>query len=82
MIGLVPASWLVQRFPAGKLLATGSLLWSVCTMCYAACRTWSGFMGLRFLLGFLESVVTPCLTVLVASFYTKEEQPPRNGSTL
>ncbi|KAI1137724.1 MFS general substrate transporter [Hypoxylon sp. FL0543] len=79
LIGLVPASWLVQRVPAGKLLATGSLLWSVCTMCYAPTRTWTGFMGLRFLLGFLEAVLIPCCTVLVASFYRKEEQPPRNG---
>ncbi|KAI1459737.1 MFS general substrate transporter [Annulohypoxylon moriforme] len=79
LIGLVPASWLIQRFPPGKLLATGSILWSCCTLCYAACRTWSGFMGLRFLLGFLEAISVPCFTVLVASFYKKEEQPPRNG---
>ncbi|KAI1077447.1 MFS general substrate transporter [Whalleya microplaca] len=79
LIGLIPASWLVQRVPAGKLLATGSLLWSLCTMCYAPCRTWSGFMGLRFLLGFLEAISVPCLTVLIASFYKKDEQPPRNG---
>ncbi|KAI2625981.1 MFS general substrate transporter [Hypomontagnella submonticulosa] len=79
-------SWLGSILPLGvshnipgKLLATGSLLWSLCTMCYAPCRTWSGFMGLRFLLGFLEAVSTPCFTVLVASFYKKEEQPPRNG---
>lgn len=37
-------------------------------------------MGLRFLLGFLEAISVPCFTVLVASFYKKEEQPPRNGS--
>ncbi|OTB01344.1 hypothetical protein M426DRAFT_75212 [Hypoxylon sp. CI-4A] len=79
LIGLVPASWLVQRVPAGKLLASGSFLWSICTMLYAPCRTWSGFMGLRFLLGFLEAVNTPCLTMLVASFYKKDEAPMRNG---
>ncbi|KAI1765290.1 MFS general substrate transporter [Hypoxylon sp. FL1150] len=79
LIGLFPASWLIQRFPPGKLLATGSLLWSCVTLCYAPCRTWAGFMGLRFLLGFLEAINVPCFTVLVASFYKKEEQPPRNG---
>ncbi|KAI1100536.1 MFS general substrate transporter [Jackrogersella minutella] len=79
LIGLGGASFLVQKFPAGKLLATGSLLWSIVTLLYAACRSWGGFMGLRFVLGFLESISVPCLTVLVASFYTKEEQPPRNG---
>ncbi|KAI1473392.1 MFS general substrate transporter [Daldinia eschscholtzii] len=79
LVGLFVTSFLIQRIPAGKLLAAGSLLWSICTLMYAPCRSWSGFMGLRFLLGFLEAVSTPCFTVLVASFYKKEEQPPRNG---
>ncbi|KAI1657594.1 MFS general substrate transporter [Daldinia decipiens] len=79
LVGLLVTSYLIQRFPPGKLLAIGSLLWSICTLMYAPCRTWSGFMGLRFLLGFLEAVSVPCFTILVASFYKKEEQPPRNG---
>lgn len=37
-------------------------------------------MALRFLLGFVEAVIFPCLTLLVQSFYTKSEQPPRNAS--
>ncbi len=37
-------------------------------------------MGLRFLLGLLEAVCTPCFATIVASFYKKEEQPMRNAS--
>ena len=37
-------------------------------------------MALRFLLGFVEAVIFPCLTLIVQSFYTKAEQPPRNAS--
>ena len=37
-------------------------------------------MALRFLLGFAEAVIFPCLTLIVQSFYTKAEQPHRNAS--
>ncbi|KAK8063129.1 allantoate permease [Apiospora saccharicola] len=79
LCGLVPASYLVQRVPPAKLLCTASLCWSVLTICYAPCRSWKGFMALRFFLGFLEAAITPTLTMIIASFYKKEEQPPRNA---
>ncbi|KAK6220715.1 hypothetical protein LQW54_001906 [Pestalotiopsis sp. IQ-011] len=79
LVGLVPASYLVQRIPPARLLCIASLLWSILTICYAACRSWSGFMALRFWLGFLEAAITPSLTMIVASFYKKDEQPPRNA---
>lgn len=37
-------------------------------------------MALRFSMGFIESAIVPCLTMLVVSFYKKEEQPQRNAS--
>ncbi|KAF3023007.1 hypothetical protein E8E14_011085 [Neopestalotiopsis sp. 37M] len=79
LIGLFPASYLVQRIPPARLLCTASLMWSILTICYAACRSWAGFMVLRFFLGFLEAAITPSLTMIVASFYKKDEQPPRNA---
>ncbi|KAK9413001.1 putative Major facilitator superfamily (MFS) profile domain-containing protein [Seiridium unicorne] len=79
LIGLVPASYLVQRIPPARLLCTASIMWSILTICYAACSSWSGFMALRFWLGFLEAAITPSLTMIVASFYKKSEQPPRNA---
>lgn len=39
-------------------------------------------MVLRFLMGFIESAITPSLTMLVVSFYKKEEQPQRNASKI
>ena len=36
-------------------------------------------MALRFFLGFFEAAITPTLTMIIASFYKKEEQPPRNA---
>lgn len=37
-------------------------------------------MALRFFMGFVESAITPSMTMLVVSFYKKEEQPQRNAS--
>lgn len=33
-------------------------------------------------MGLIESAISPCLTMLVVSFYKKEEQPQRNASEL
>lgn len=37
-------------------------------------------MALRFFMGFVESAIAPSLTMLVVSFYKKQEQPQRNAS--
>ena len=80
VIGLIPASYLIQCLPVGKFLATASLLWSILTTLYAPCRTWGGFMALRFIMGFLEAAITPSITYIIVAFYKKEEQAPRNAS--
>lgn len=82
LCGMFPASYLVHRMPPGKLLASASLVWSALTCLYAACRQWAAFMVLRFILGFLEAAILPCLTMIVVSFYKKSEQAPRNSRTL
>ena len=71
---------MLQRVPPGRLLCYGSIVWSSLTLLYAACSNWGGFMALRFLLGFVEAVIFPCLTLIVQSFYTKDEQQHRNAS--
>lgn len=80
LFGYVVTTWLVHKVPPGKLLCTASLLWSILTTLYAACHSWAGFMALRFFMGFVESAIVPSLTMLVVSFYTKQEQPQRNAS--
>ncbi|KAI1265074.1 major facilitator superfamily domain-containing protein [Xylariaceae sp. FL1019] len=74
--------WLVQRVPPAKLLCYCSLLWSILTVLYPAGRNWSDFMALRFFMGFIEASITPCITMLIASFYKKTEQPARNAICL
>ncbi|KAL6855502.1 hypothetical protein ACO1O0_006651 [Amphichorda felina] len=79
LIGLFATPYVVQRIPPGRLLCYGSIAWSSLTLMYAACSNWGGFMALRFLLGFVEAVIFPCLTLIVQGFYTRDEQPPRNA---
>ncbi|KAI0165748.1 major facilitator superfamily domain-containing protein [Xylariaceae sp. FL1272] len=74
--------WLVQRVPPAKLLCYSSLAWSVLTVLYPAGRNWSDFMALRFFMGFIEASITPCITMLIATFYKKTEQPARNAICL
>lgn len=73
LVGYALTSWLVHRVPPGKFICTACLLWSILTILYPACHSWSGFMALRFFMGLLESAIFPCLTMLVVSFYKKEE---------
>src|SRR5688572_10262017 len=80
LAGLFLVPYVIQRLPPGRLLCYGSLCWSSLTLLYAACNNFGAFMALRALLGFVESIIFPCLTMLVQSFYKKSEQPPRNAS--
>ncbi|KAH6890644.1 major facilitator superfamily domain-containing protein [Thelonectria olida] len=79
LVGLFTMSYLVQRVPPGRLLCCASITWSSLTILYPACHNWAGFMTLRCLLGFVEAAITPSLTMIIASFYRKNEQPTRNA---
>ncbi|KAH8430646.1 uncharacterized protein LDX57_008309 [Aspergillus melleus] len=48
----------------------------------SSCRNWSGLMALRFFMGCLEAIIVPSVTLIVAGFYKKHEQPPRNAIAL
>ncbi|KAL5364845.1 fungal-specific transcription factor domain-containing protein [Aspergillus floccosus] len=82
IIGMWPSSYLVQRLPSAKYLASCAFGWSVMALLIAACRNWSGLMALRFFMGCLEAIIVPSVTLIVAGFYKKAEQPPRNAIVL
>lgn len=79
VVGYFTTSFLMHWVPPANLLCTASIMWSCLTLFYSAGKNWSTFMALRFLLGFLESAISPSLTMLVTNFYKKSEQPPRNA---
>lgn len=79
LTGMFPASYLIQKLPSAKFLCACSLGWSTMALLMAACKNWSSLMALRFLMGCFEAIIVPGISLIVASFYKKEEQPPRNA---
>ncbi|KAA8648013.1 uncharacterized protein ATNIH1004_003896 [Aspergillus tanneri] len=79
IVGMWPSSYLVQRLPSAKYLSFCAFGWSVMAMLIALCRKWSGLMTLRFFMGCFEAIIVPSVSLIVAGFYKKHEQPPRNA---
>lgn len=43
------------------------------------CHNYGGLLTLRFLMGALEAIIVPGISLLIAGWYKKNEQPPRNA---
>lgn len=76
---MFPSSWLIHRFPSAKYLSACSVGWSACSLLLAACSSFAGLAALRFLMGMFEAIIVPGISLILAGFYLKEEQPPRNA---
>lgn len=74
-----PQGFLLQKFPAAKVLGVNILLWGVTICCTAAVQNFAGAVAVRTLLGVFESVITPSLIIITASWYTKKQSTPRYG---
>ncbi|KAF2086436.1 allantoate permease [Saccharata proteae CBS 121410] len=75
----LPQAYLLQRFPAARVLGIEVFFWGVLVCCCAACTTYTSLLALRTLLGILESVIAPALTIITSAWYTKKESTPRFG---
>ncbi|KAJ5629108.1 MFS general substrate transporter [Penicillium lividum] len=74
-----PTIFAMQKLPVSKWLSINLFLWGGVTMALAACGDFRSFLGLRFLIGALESCSTPAYLLMTATWYTIEEQPIRIG---
>lgn len=61
-------------------LGVNILIWATFLTLHAASGAFGPFLAFRLLLGVFESVVSPIMIALVASFYRKEEQAKRIAS--
>ncbi|PLN80414.1 MFS general substrate transporter [Aspergillus taichungensis] len=75
----IPQGILLQRFPVTKVLGINIFCWGVLLSCSAAATNFAGMMALRVLLGVMEAVIAPALTIYTAMWYTREESTPRYG---
>jgi sugar phosphate permease len=74
-----PSAYLIVRLPTGKYLATVVVIWGAILMSAAGCTSFSGLMAQRFFLGAAEAAVAPGFTLVTGQFYTRKEQPIRQG---
>ncbi|KAJ5664681.1 MFS general substrate transporter [Penicillium macrosclerotiorum] len=74
-----PTTFAMQKLPVSKWLSINLFFWGEITMALAGCNRFDEFLGLRFLLGALESCSTPAYLLITATWYTVEEQPIRIG---
>jgi MFS family permease len=68
------AGWMVGRFHAGLVLASGYLLWSAATALTGIAPSFAVILGLRVLLGIGESVSYPSYSRILASEYPEHHR--------
>ncbi|KAL5316251.1 hypothetical protein ACEPPN_015296 [Leptodophora sp. 'Broadleaf-Isolate-01'] len=79
IVGAYPMTYLVQRYPAAKVCSTLVATWSIVVLCTPACTSYAGIMVNRFVLGLLESAITPAFMLITGMWYTKQEQALRSS---
>ncbi|KAI8140043.1 major facilitator superfamily domain-containing protein [Fennellomyces sp. T-0311] len=75
-----PNNYFLQRFPIGRYIGTIVFIWGAVLACTSTGTNFSQMAALRFLLGFFEAGIYPCLTLLVSTFYRRHEQAARLGA--
>ncbi|RDW67561.1 hypothetical protein BP6252_08957 [Coleophoma cylindrospora] len=79
VVGMFPSSWLIQRLPSAKYLSACSIGWSAMSLLLPACHNFAGLATIRFFMGMFEAIIVPGISLIIAGFYLKKEQPPRNA---
>ncbi|PWY81540.1 MFS general substrate transporter [Aspergillus sclerotioniger CBS 115572] len=75
----ISQGFLLQRYPITKVLGFNIFCWGVILCCSAVAQNFAGMMSLRVILGVLEAVITPALTMYTSMWYTRTEPTPRYG---
>ncbi|KAJ7476202.1 major facilitator superfamily domain-containing protein [Mycena latifolia] len=75
IVGEFPANRAIQVFPAAKLLGSCMIIWGLLLLPSGLILDYRPLFVFRFLLGFFESVIAPCLLAITVMWYKKSEQP-------
>ena len=62
------------------MLNRSSFIWGAILMLTATCFNAEGLLAIRLFLGAAEAAIGPGLTVIVAMWYKRSEQPLRHGA--
>lgn len=77
LAGAIPANYLIQRFPVAKFTGFMIFIWAILLIAHIGAKNYGGILVLRFLLGVLESCISPSCMALSSNFYKRSEQPLR-----
>lgn len=72
-----PTSYMIVKFPIGKYVSATVIVWSAIIMLHAACSNFGGIVTVRFFLGVAEAAVAPSFSILIGTFYRRDEQALR-----
>ncbi|KAJ7073110.1 major facilitator superfamily domain-containing protein [Mycena amicta] len=78
LVAAEPMTWMLQRYPTGRVLGIICFLWGIVVMTTAASRSFPGTMANRFILGLLEACVTPGLGLMTPFWWKLDETPFRH----
>ncbi|KAL3477419.1 putative MFS transporter [Aspergillus californicus] len=77
--GCYPVSWLSQKFTVGKVCPIICFFWSIVVLTTPACTNYGGMLANRFMLGVIESGVSPSFMLCTGMWYTHPEQVFRSS---
>ncbi|KAL3454855.1 major facilitator superfamily domain-containing protein [Aspergillus insuetus] len=77
--GCYPISWLSQKFSIRRVCPIICFLWAIVVICTPACTNYGGMLVNRFMLGLIESGVSPAFMLCTGMWYTHSEQVFRSS---
>ncbi|WVF69378.1 hypothetical protein IAT40_004154 [Kwoniella sp. CBS 6097] len=78
LVGQVPMSYVLQRFPIGRALGATVILWGIVVVGLGLCNNYLQLSMLRVLLGWMECSITPGFLFITASWYKRSEATLRS----
>ncbi|EIT79204.1 permease of the major facilitator [Aspergillus oryzae 100-8] len=72
-------TWVSQKVTVARVCPIICILWSLIVLCTPACSTYTGILINRFMLGVIESGVSPAFMLCTGAWYTHSEQVLRSS---
>lgn len=69
----VPSNIILKHVAPSTWLCTLMILWGICTIGQGLTKTYSGFVAMRFLIGFFEAGFVPGCIYLISMYYKRYE---------
>lgn len=82
LTGALPSNYIIQKVPVAKYTGCMLFVWSILLVSHVGAKNYGGILVLRYLLGMLESAISPSCMMICGLFYPKEAQPLRMAAFL